>query len=84
MVEPFGCPADNLEDDGHSTLFTVEIRDGQRDAFPGFVHAQDDELAGLRLFGDERRFNFHKRHGGVEDLLLNDAVHFRPSFFKNK
>ena len=80
MVERLGRRADDLEDDGHGALFAVKIRDGQRDAFPGRVHTENDELARLSLFGHERRFDLHERNGGVEVLLLNDAVHFRPSF----
>lgn len=46
MSELFGGGADRLHDDGNGALLTVEVVDGDGDAFTVFIDAQDDELAG--------------------------------------
>ena len=65
-VQLHGTGTHNLEDDGHSARITVIARDGQGDSLGVLLGADNDKLAGLRLFGDERRMNPKLGYGGVE------------------
>ena len=75
MSELFGGGADRLHDDGNGALLTVEVVDGDGDAFTVFIDAQDDELAGLGLLGHHRRLDLVEGHGGLECFFLHDAIH---------
>ena len=75
QAERHGSRADLLEDDRDRPLFTVEIRDGERDALAVRVHAQDDELAGLSLAGHVRRIDHHQLGVRVQRLLFQNLIH---------
>ena len=75
MSELFGGGADRLHDDGNGALLTVEVVDGDGDAFTVFIDAQDDELAGLGLLCHHRRLDLVEGHGGLERFFLHDAIH---------
>nr|DAY59144.1 MAG TPA: hypothetical protein [Caudoviricetes sp.] len=80
MVQLFRGGAHDLENNGHSARFPIEIRHGQGNAFPFLVHSQDDELTRLRLTGDEGGLDLHPGDGGIEHLFFHDAVHRQNSF----
>ena len=65
-VQLHGTCADNLKDDGDGARFAVKPGDRQGDALGILLCADNDKLAGLRLFGDERRMNPKLGYGGVE------------------
>ena len=73
--------AHDLENDVHSALFAVVTGHGQGDALAVLERAHNDELARLCLFGNERGFNDHLRHGGVQRDFFCDLVHCVSSFF---
>ncbi len=75
MSELFGGGTDRLHDDGDGALLTVEVVDGDGDAFTVFIDAQDDELAGLGLLCHHRRLDLVEGHGGLERFFLHDAIH---------
>ena len=53
-----GCGlAEDLEDEGDGAVDVVLIGDGERGAFAGLVHAEDDELSGVDLAGYGRRLH---------------------------
>ena len=79
-VELHGTCADNLEDDGDSARLTVKPGDGQGDALGVLLCADNDKLAGLRLFGDERRMDPELGHGGVELPPFDDSKQSDLSF----
>ena len=70
-----GC----LDNNGDSTLFRIIAVDGDRNAFAALVHAQNDELSGLCLFGNQRRLDLIERDGGAQFLFPHDFVHTVPS-----
>ena len=80
-VQLHGGTADDLEDDVHGALFAVVTGHGQGDALAVLERAHNDELARLCLFGNERGFNDHLRHGGVQRDFFCDLVHCVSSFF---
>ena len=68
------------KDDGHGARLTVKAGDGQGDAFGVLLRADNDKLAGLRLFGDERRMDPELGHGGVEFPPFDDSKQSDLSF----
>ena len=80
VVELLGGGAHELEDDGDGTARPVIGGDGQGDALAVFIHAEDDELAGLALAGHGGGLDFHQGHGGVENSLFDDPIHSVSSF----
>ena len=80
MVELFGRCADNLKNDCNGALFAVIAGNGQRDTLAVFVYAQNDKLAGLCFFRNERRLDLHPRHRGVQRLFFNDLIHTSKPF----
>ena len=74
-VELHGTGADNLKNDGDSACLAVKACDGQGDALGILLGADDDELARFRLFGNQRCFNDHFGHCGVQFPLFNDLEH---------
>ena len=79
-VQLHGGAADDLEDDVHSTLLAVIACDGEGDALAVFKRAHNDKLARLCLFGDQRGFNDHLRHGGIQRDFFSDLIHCVCSF----
>ena len=75
VAQLLGSGANGLDDDGHSALFPVVVVDRNGDTLTLLIHAQDDELARLRLFGDHGRFDLIQDHGGLQRFFSNDAVH---------
>ena len=75
VVQLFSRRADNLENDRDRALLAVVPGDRQRDALAVRLGAQDNELAGLRLFRDERRVDFHPRDGGVQRFFFQNRIH---------
>lgn len=68
-----------LEDDGDGALFAVVARDRQRHALRFVIDAENDELTGFRLSGNERSFNLHVRYRGIEFLFAHNFVHLFSS-----
>ena len=83
-VEKLGYSfTDLLEDDCYRALFAVVARDRQRHALGFVIDAENDELTGFRLFGNERSFDLHVRHRGIEFLFARNFVHFFHPFNMN-
>ena len=80
VIQQLGRAADDLEDDRHGSLFAIVARNGERNALAILIHAQDDELTGLRFLCDQRRFDVHQRDGGVENFFTHDFIHGVKSF----
>ena len=74
-----GC-AYQLEDDGDGALLPVVGGDGQGNALAVFIHAKDDELAGLAFPGHSRGLDLHEGHCGVQYPLFYDPIHSVSSF----
>ena len=74
-VQLHGACADNLENDGHSACCGIIMGNRQGDALGILLGADDDELARFRLFGNQRCFNDHFGHCGVQFPLFNDLEH---------
>ena len=74
-AEHLGGQADLLEDDRDRALFAVIAGDGQRHALRLLIDTENDELAGLRLAGDERSLDLHVGDCGVQFLFAHDFVH---------
>ena len=72
--------AHDLENDIHSALFAVVTGHGQGDALAVLKRAHNDKLARLCLFGDQRGFNDHLRHGGIQRDFFSDLIHCVCSF----
>ena len=75
VVQLFSRSAHDLEDDRDSALFSVKVRDSQRDSLSLCVNSEDYELSRFSLLGDHRSVNFHKSNCGVEDFLGKNLVH---------
>ena len=67
--------ADDLVNNRNRAALTVVIRNGQRDALAVLQRAQNDELAGLRFFGDKRRVDHHLGDGRVQALFFDNPKH---------
>ena len=80
-VQLHGGAAHDLEDDIHGALLAVVTGHGQGDALAVLKRAHNDKLARLCLFGNERGFNDHLCHGGVQRDLFSDLIHCVCSFF---
>ena len=72
--------AHDLENDVHSALLAVVTGHGQGDALAVLKRAHNDKLARLCLFGDQRGFNDHLCHGGVQRDFFSDLIHRVCSF----
>ena len=79
-VQLHGGAADDLEDDLHGTGLAVVTGDRQGDALAVLKRAHNDKLARLCLFGDQRGFNDHLRHGGIQRDFFSDLIHCVCSF----
>ena len=75
VVQDLRGRADHLEDNLHRAFFGIGSRHSQRDALPFFIHAQNDELAGLGFPGHQRRVHLDLRHSGVQHPLPDDFIH---------
>ena len=64
--------ADLLENNGYRTLFAVVACDGQGDTLTGLIHAEDDELTGLRLLGDKGSLDLHQSNGRIQLFLADN------------
>ena len=80
VAELLGGGAHGLDNDGDSALLAVIVMDGDGDTLAIFIHPQDDELAGLCLFGNHRSLDLIQDHGGFQRFFGHDAIHGR-SFF---
>ena len=58
----------------------VKARDGQGDALGILLRTDNDKLAGLRLFGDERRMDPELGYGGVKFPPFDDSKQSDLSF----
>ena len=72
--------AHDLKDDRNGASFAVKSGDSQGDALGILLRTDNDELAGLRLFGDERRMDPELGHGGVELPPFDDSKQSDLSF----
>ena len=79
-VQLHGGTAHDLENDIHSALFAVVTGHSQGDALAVLKRTYNDELTRLCLFGDQRGFNDHLCHGGVQRDLFSDLIHCVSSF----
>ena len=79
-VELHRTGAHDLEDDRHGAGLAVKACDGQGDSLGILLRADDDELAGLRLFGDERRMDPELGYGGVQLPPFDDSKQSDLSF----
>ena len=79
-VQLHGGTAHDLENDIHSALFAVVTGHSQGDALTVLKRTYNDELTRLCLFGDQRGFNDHLCHGGVQRDLFSDLIHRVCSF----
>jgi len=79
-VQLHGGAAHDLENNIYGALFAVVPGHGQGDALAVLKRTHDDELARLCLFGDQRGFNDHLCHGGVQRDLFSDLIHCVSSF----
>src|SRR5699024_10339795 len=79
-VQLHGGVAHDLEDDVHRAGLPVVAGDGQGDALALLQRADDDELARLRLLGDQGRLDAELGHSRVQLDLLRDPVHGENSF----
>ena len=77
-VQLHGTGAHHLEDDGDGARLPVIARDGQRNALGIFPRAHDDELSGLRLFGNERGVDPQFGDGGVQFPPFQDGEQSDP------
>ena len=77
-----GGEAHLLEDDGNGALLPVIAGDGQGNTLTLFINAEDDELTGLGLLGNEGGFDVHEGDGGVQLFFANDFIHIdiRPFY----
>ena len=80
-VQLHGGAAHDLENDIHSACLAVITGHGQGDALAVLKRAHNDKLARLCFFGNERGFNDHLCHGGVQRDFLSDLIHCVCSFF---
>ena len=64
-----------LEDNSNGALLPVIVGDGQRDALPLLIQAQDDKLPGPGLLGNERGLYLQQGDAGVEYLFPYDLYH---------
>ena len=64
-----------LEDNGNGAFFSVIICDGKRNSFAEFIHAEDDELTCLCLFGNKGCFNLQQSDHAVELSFIHDTKH---------
>ena len=71
---------DGLDNDGNSALLGVIIVDGDGDTLAVGIHAQDNELAGLGLLGNQRGLDLVESNGGAQGLFSYDTIHIFPSF----
>ena len=79
-VQLHGGAAHDLENDIYSACLAVITGHGQGDALAVLKRAHNDKLARLCLFGDQRGFNDHLCHGGVQRDLFSDLIHRVCSF----
>ena len=75
VAQLFGGGSHGLDDDGHGTLLAVIIMDSDGDTLAVLIHAQDDELARLCLFGHHGCLDLIEDHSGLERFFLDDTVH---------
>ena len=79
-VQLHGGTAHDLEDDIYGALFAVVTGHGQGDTLAVLKRTYNDELTRLCLFGDQRGFDDHLCHGGVQRDLFSDLIHCVSSF----
>ena len=79
-VQFHGGTAYDLENNIHSALFAVVTGHGQGDTLTVLKRTYNDELTRLCLFGDQRGFDDHLCHGGVQRDLFSDLIHCVSSF----
>ena len=75
LAQGNGGEADLLENDGNGALFPVAAGDGQGNTLAHLIDAENDELTGSCLPGDEGGFNLHQGNGGIQLFLTNDFIH---------
>ena len=80
MEHPGGA-ARGLHHDGDGALLTIPVRDGDGDALALLIQTEDDELAGLRVPGGQRRLDLEQADGlgVVEETLGYYLVHGNTS-----
>ena len=63
------------------TVWTMIVTvDRNGDTLAILIRTQNDELAGLGLFGNEGRLDLIESHSGSQCLFSYDSVHTPPSF----
>ena len=72
----FGLCADDSENDGDDPFFAVIVTNCERDALAFIINADDEELSGHCLAGNERRNDLHAPDIGSEMFFLCDLKHY--------
>ena len=75
VAQLFSGGTHRLNNDGNSALFTVIVMDRNGDTLTILIHAQNDELAGLRLFRHHGGLDLIENHSGFQRFLFHDAIH---------
>ncbi len=82
-AQGLGGEAHLLENDGNGALLPVIAGNGQGDPLAHLVDAENDELTGLGLPGNEGGFDVHEGDGGIQLFLANDLIHVLIRPFQN-
>ena len=75
VAQLLGGGAHRLNDDGNGALLAVIVMDRNGDTLTILIHAQNDELAGLRLLGHHGCLDLIEDHSGFQRFLFHDAIH---------
>ena len=75
VAQLLGSGAHRLNDDGNGALLAVIVMDRNGDTLTILIHAQNDELAGLRLLGHHGCLDLIEDHSGFQRFLFHDAIH---------
>ena len=76
---PGGVPH-RLDHQGDGAFFPVEITNGQRDPFAGFVHQYHDELSRFAFVRNQRRIHFKFPDCRCQLQFFQDLCHTKHSF----
>lgn len=75
IIELKSGRADDLEDDPYGACGAVVAGDGEGDTLALLIDAEDNELTGLSLCGDERSLDIHHGDSGIEGLFADYFIH---------
>ena len=75
VAQLFSSGTHRLNNDGNGTLLAVIVMDRNGDTLTILIHAQNDELSGLRLLGHHGCLDLIEDHGRFQRFLFHDAIH---------